>query len=296
MSAALLERDVNTTVARIGRQVRKVIPLMLMHRYRDVSEQDLQDYLRQLDASALEWFARNEMAANRAVVAAQFSEAEEEILALFREVRREALGLPEGPDVTGMPADEAMQALIDAYGKDALIGYVLARRGGEIHVVRGGGQRSHLGRPRDDAVTARTLTADMRELDLDPPAFASSVETWLANRAYKERRLAARGERSRLIAALREKRRARLATSRKARDRALLREEKRVESRACKRSCGDQRNDCENRAAKFYEFCQTNLPKNRVERQYGLRECDRRRRNSVRMCRSEERDCSQDCR
>jgi len=210
MSPEMLDRDLSRAVARAGGESRRGVPRVLMHLYADAATQDLEDYLDQLDSAAMRWLAGRERAALSAVLTTQFAEAEEEIVALFRKVRREALGVDAPPDVAGFGTREALQALIDAHGKPPIIAFVLARRGGEITVAGPRGIASRFGRPPVDAVDARTLTADLEALGLDAQAFAAALQQHLVDNAYRDRRLTARAERSRLIAALRAQRRAQL--------------------------------------------------------------------------------------
>ena len=188
MSEALLMRDLERNIAQLERRVRGAVPIMLVNQYKDADEADLRDYLKQLDSIAMRWFTESEFAASAAVVKAQFSEAEDEILQLFKEVRRESLGLAEPPDLNGKSDEQVMDALMKTYGTPGVIAYVLKRRGGEIHIQRGGGLKSQFGRPSQDSVNARTMTADMKAMKIKSKAFADELAQFLVDKAYKEQR------------------------------------------------------------------------------------------------------------
>jgi hypothetical protein len=175
MSAALLQRDIGRVVARIEIRIRGAIPVIMAHHYGDTEEKDLRDHLKQLDSVSMRWFAEGEFAAHAAVVTAQFNEAEDEIVQLFKEVRRESLGLAETPDLEGNNDVQAMDALIQAYGKEGLIKFVLKHRGGEIFMVSGSALVSKFGRPNQERITAKTLVAARSVMKLRTEVFATTL-------------------------------------------------------------------------------------------------------------------------
>jgi S1-C subfamily serine protease len=303
MSAELLQRDVERVVARIESRIRATVPVILVNQYAQAEEKDLRDYLKQLDSIAMRWFAESEFSAHAAVNTSQFNEAEDEIVQLFKEVRRESLGLAEAPDLDGKNDVEAMDALIQAYGKEGLIEFVLKRRGGEISTLRSGTVGSQFGRPGQDKVSATTLVADLKAMKMESRAFAAALAQFLVDTAYQEKRLTARGQTSKLMTALRERRRSkalRTATSRKARraQASQSRADKkyrRAEKRQCERTCKTTRRECSSVGKRSNSLCRRSAPKSGKQRSRILKQCAEQNQAQRSSCEIEARQCRERC-
>ena len=304
MSEELLMRDVERNLAQLELRVRGAVPVMLVNQYKDADEADLRDYLKQLDSIAMRWFTESEFAASAAVIKAQFSEAEDEILQLFKEVRRESLGLVAPPDLQGKSDEQAMDALIQTYGKPSVIEYVLKRRGGEIHVQRGGGMKSQFGRPRQNSVNAKTMTADLKAMKIQSKGFADELAQFLVDKAYKEQRLTTNVRTARLIEALKERRRAQVLLGGKTRKARLARKkelraiekEQRARSRTCENTCKTQRSSCYKTESTRYTLCRKVAPSSGKERSRILSACSQKRRGKRDVCQAEASQCASMCR
>lgn len=202
-SQPILERDIENTVAAMHARAKRRVPEFMLFLYRDASNEDLQDYLGLLKTKSLRWFAAREHEAYTSLARERFASAEDELVALFRELRREVFGLDEGPSIAGLSDTEAVKAIIDSYGKDAVIDFLLDERGGEITIQQGGGFRTAYGRPRKDLVTDASLLRDLSELRMTPEAFVRAMDDHQVEMKFRERRLDANTRRARLIAALR---------------------------------------------------------------------------------------------
>jgi hypothetical protein len=304
MSQALLMRDLERNIAQLERRVRGAVPVMLVNQYKDADEADLRDYLKQLDSIAMRWFTESEFAAGAAVIKAQFSEAEDAILQLFKEVRRESLGLAEPPDLQDKTDEQVMNVLMQTYGKPGVIEYVLKRRGGEIHIQRGGGMQSQFGRPGQDSVNAKTMTADLQAMKIQSKAFADELAQFLVDKAYKEQRLTTNVRTARLIDALKERRRAKALLggktrkARQARKKELwaMKKEKHARSKTCEKTCKTQRSSCYKTESTSYGLCRQTAPSSGKERSRTLSACSQQRRGKHEACKAEASQCSSMCR
>ncbi len=108
MSTETLEREHERVMYDFRRRLDRRNRLLLLHHYKDVSTQELEEYVELIEAPAFRWFSRNVFSAYASMAQMRFAAAEDEVLELFKEVRREALGVSEGPSIEGMAPELAV--------------------------------------------------------------------------------------------------------------------------------------------------------------------------------------------
>ncbi|MFT5391098.1 MAG: hypothetical protein ACI8PT_001290 [Gammaproteobacteria bacterium] len=172
---SVLERDVARDLLKVNERVGDRVSLMLLKHYDWAPEGELLDFLDALQSPALGWLIERESTACTSMVSQGLDEALTELVLLIDEAQREAPGLGDSVTVEGLEPREAVEKLIEPYGKVPLVKVLIQQGNGQITVQVRGSMRSVYGIPLLDLVNAKTILRNFSAAKMTPFGLAKRL-------------------------------------------------------------------------------------------------------------------------
>ncbi|MCH9671961.1 MAG: hypothetical protein K0U93_10990 [Gammaproteobacteria bacterium] len=174
MSTGRLDVDIASYLGTYRSAARRAAPLVLLHRYRDLDDVSLEAFAELAEKPAIGWMLEFERGLALAKLQAWLTDNEAALAKLLEVEKRQALGLGGAREDIATQGGPGVEQVIDMYGKDAVIDFILHKRNARISVLVGE-MKTYFGRPKPKLVTTNTILNDLRKLRMSVPQFSRAL-------------------------------------------------------------------------------------------------------------------------